>query len=47
MCCLAEFQWEVAMEFDSRFSNVRWVSENYHWGPELTGALQKFLSLTK
>ena len=44
---LAEFQWEVAMEFDSRFSNVRWVSENYHWGPELTGALQKFLSLTK
>jgi len=43
---LAETQWEVAMEFDKRFSDVAWVKKNYHWGPELMGALESFLNLS-
>mmetsp|Transcript_5208 Transcript_5208/g.13052 ORF Transcript_5208/g.13052 Transcript_5208/m.13052 type:complete len:229 (-) Transcript_5208:684-1370(-) len=42
---LAETQWEVAMEFEPRFSDLAWVRTNKHWGPELTRALESFLSL--
>ena len=43
---LAETQWEVAMEFDARFSDSSWVCEHYHWGPKLAKALDDFLKLT-
>ena len=42
---IAETQWEIAMEFDKRFADVAWVRKNKHWGPELTRALESFLSL--
>ncbi len=42
---LAETQWEVTMEFEPRFSDLAWVKQHKHWGPELTRALESFLSL--
>lgn len=43
---LAENQWEIAMEFDKRFSDIAWVRIRYHWGPQLTSALESFLNLS-
>jgi len=42
---LAEQQWELASEFDSRYSNVDWVAQEKRWGPKLLHALERFLSL--
>lgn len=42
---LAEEQWELATEFDKRYGNIDWVVKEKHWGPRLTGALDRFLHL--
>ena len=41
----AEEQWELANEFDHRYSNLQWVQAEKQWGPRLQGALQRFLAL--
>ncbi|KAK9860384.1 hypothetical protein WJX84_003486 [Apatococcus fuscideae] len=41
----AESQWEIASEFDTRFSDIQWVQQEKHWPPRLLSALQSFLSL--
>jgi hypothetical protein len=41
----AEQQFNIAVEFDSRFQDAAWVRSNKAWGPRLMGSLQKFLLL--
>lgn len=41
----AETQWEIAREFDQRYSNVSWVIREKHWPPAMQLALEDFLSL--
>jgi hypothetical protein len=42
---LAEEQWELACEFDTRYGDVDWAAHEKKWGPRLLGALQQFLEL--
>jgi len=42
----AENQWNVASEFDSRYSDVYWVQKERHWPPKLITALENFLNLS-
>jgi tetratricopeptide (TPR) repeat protein len=42
----AEQQWEVASEFDKRYSDVYWVQKERHWPPKLIQALENFLNLS-
>lgn len=42
----AENQWNVASEFDSRYSDVYWVQKERHWPPKLIIALENFLNLS-
>lgn len=41
----AETQWEIAMEFNPKFSDPSWVAANKHWPPRLMTALDRFLNL--
>lgn len=41
----AEQQWDIAVEFDSRYQDSTWVRDNKHWPPRLLAALDSFLSL--
>jgi hypothetical protein len=41
----AEQQWDIAVEFDSRYQDPAWVRDNKHWPPRLLDALSRFLSL--
>jgi len=41
----AEQQWDIAAEFDGRYSDTAWVAAEKHWPPRLIQALQKFLLL--
>ncbi len=41
----AEQQWDVAAEFDSRYSDSAWVAGQKHWPPRLVAALERFLQL--
>ncbi|KAL0021402.1 hypothetical protein WJX79_000763 [Trebouxia sp. C0005] len=41
----AETQWEIAREFDQRFSNLDWVRKEKHWPPAMQTALGNFLNL--
>lgn len=41
----AETQWEIAREFDQRYSDVAWVKREKHWPPAMQVALQNFLTL--
>jgi len=41
----AETQWEIAREFDQRFSNLDWVKKEKHWPPAMQTALGNFLYL--
>lgn len=41
----AEQQWDIALEFDSRYESYDWVASNKHWPPAMLQALQKFLLL--
>lgn len=41
----AEQQWDIATEFDQRYSDPAWVSANKHWPPRLMAALHRFLAL--
>lgn len=42
---LAEEQWDVATEFDSRYSSIDFVEKNRYWPPAMVSALKKFLQL--
>jgi tetratricopeptide (TPR) repeat protein len=42
----AEQQWNVATEFDSRYSDVYWVQKEKKWPPKMILALEKFLNLS-
>ena len=39
-------QWDIAMEFDSRYTDVEWVRQQKHWPPKMIQALIRFLELT-
>eukprot|EP00884_Botryococcus_braunii_P019893 jgi/Botrbrau1/6588/Bobra.0189s0015.1 len=39
----AETQWEIASEFDTRYSNVEWVQHEKGWPPRMLAALDRFL----
>ena len=41
----AEQQWDIALEFDIRYTDANWVAKEKHWPPALMSALQRFLSL--
>lgn len=41
----AEQQFEIATEFDSRYSSLQYVREERHWPPRLVAALERFLEL--
>jgi hypothetical protein len=41
----AEEQYDVAMEFDTRYGSIDFVRDARHWPPRLVAALEKFLSL--
>lgn len=41
----AEQQWDVAVEFDSRYVDTTWVRSEKHWPPRLVAALERFLLL--
>ena len=41
----AETQWEIAKEFDQRYSDVDWVKKEKHWPPAMQTALCNFLDL--
>lgn len=42
----AERQWEVACEFDRRYTQPEWVRLNKHWPPRLLHALENFLTIS-
>lgn len=41
----SEEQWDLALEFDKRFSNREWVLQQKKWGPKMMKALDRFLEL--
>ena len=41
----AEQQWDIAMEFDARYSDAHWVAGAKRWPPRLLEALRRFLEL--
>lgn len=41
----AELQFEIASEFDSRYSSVAWVKKEKKWPPRMLHALESFLTL--
>lgn len=41
----AEQQWDIAIEFDTRYQDVAWVQDTKRWPPRLMTALVQFLSL--
>lgn len=41
----SEEQWDLALEFDQRFSNREWVLQQKKWGPRMVEALDRFLEL--
>mmetsp|Transcript_10638 Transcript_10638/g.21047 ORF Transcript_10638/g.21047 Transcript_10638/m.21047 type:complete len:285 (-) Transcript_10638:718-1572(-) len=41
----AELQWDIASEFDSRYSSVVWVKKEKKWPPRMLEALESFLTL--
>lgn len=41
----AEQQFDIAVEFDSRYQDANWVAANKHWPPALMAALNRFLLL--
>eukprot|EP00210_Caulerpa_lentillifera_P005802 g5548.t1 len=41
----SEEQWDLAMEFDQRYSDPNWVHDQKKWGPKLMKALNQFLAL--
>ena len=41
----AETQWEIAREFDQRYSDMDWVQREKHWPPAMQTALGNFLEL--
>ena len=41
----AEEQFDLASEFDSRYSDVNWVEKEKHWPPAMLQALGKFANL--
>lgn len=41
----AEEQWDLAMDFDKRYTNPTWVQHNKSWPPRMMAALVKFLEL--
>ena len=43
---LAEEQWDIASEFDTRYSDLDFVQGEKHWPPRLVEALKAFLTLT-
>lgn len=43
---LAEEQWDIASEFDTRYSDLDFVRDEKHWPPRLVEALKAFLTLT-
>lgn len=40
-----EAQWELATEFDTRYTDVNWVARQKHWPPKMIDALNRFLLL--
>lgn len=42
---LAEEQWDVATEFDTRYSSIEFVQNNRYWPPAMVSALKNFLLL--
>lgn len=42
----AEQQWDIATEFDGRYSDVQWVKANKKWPPRMLVALENFLTLS-
>lgn len=41
----AEEQWDLASEFDTRYSDVQWVAAEKHWPPAMLDALDRFILL--
>lgn len=41
----AELEFEVATEFDRRYSDAEWVAKERHWPPRAVEALRRFLAL--
>lgn len=41
----AETQWEIAREFDQRYSDLSFVKSQKRWPPAMQLALENFLSL--
>jgi len=42
----AEQQWDIALEFDSRYQDISFVRDSKHWPPRLLDALERFLVLS-
>lgn len=42
----AETQFEVAKEFDGRYTDLEWVNKQKKWPPAVQSALKSFLDLT-
>ncbi len=47
VCMCATQQWEVAREFDSRYTNPQWVRDTKYWPPRAVDALTRFLALQR
>ena len=41
----AETQWDLANEFDKRYTDVAYITQTKHWPPAMVAALQRFLDL--
>lgn len=44
---IAEEQWDIATEFDTRYSSIEFVENNRYWPPAMVSALKKFLLLQR
>ena len=42
---LAEQQWDIATEFDTRYQDIDWVKQERKWPPKMLQALEAFLHL--
>jgi len=42
---LAEQQWDIATEFDTRYQDINWVKHERKWPPKMLQALEAFLNL--
>jgi hypothetical protein len=42
---LAEQQWDIATEFDTRYQDINWVRQERKWPPKMLQALEAFLNL--